>query len=92
MCFQLFGWFQPHRTTVPVPFLTDHSPRHTPNFPTLSCTTAKDEDDDGLSDLGDEESGEDGESQKNLPNYNMANVSLVEEGRSLRLCATFNRC
>ena len=42
----------------------------------------KDEDDDGLSDLGDEESGEDGESQKNLPNYNMANVSLVEEGES----------
>lgn len=48
---------------------------------------SKDEDDDGLSDLGDEESGEDGESQKNLPNYNMANASLVQEGRSLRLCA-----
>ncbi len=54
---------------------------YTKLFPTLSCAAAKDEDDDGLSDLGDEESGEDGDSQKNLPNYNMANVSLVEEGR-----------
>lgn len=61
---------------------------YTKFIPTLSCTTAKDEDDDGLSDLGDEESGEDGESQKNLPNYNMANVSLVEEGRSLRQMLT----